>query len=152
MRKVCRMVLLFVSICAVLFVAASATDESKSYSVRIDLPNGDYVIETITEDADTTVTRATSTKSGHKTSVYYNSDDEAIFGVRVDGTFSYTGSTAWATSSTATVYIYDDSASYVSKSTDYSSNFATATGKVKYNYVTISRTATLYCDKNGNLS
>ena len=150
MKKVSRMLILFISCCAIFFASVGASNVEKISSARIDLPNGDYVIETVVEDD--TMTRATNTKSGHKTSVYYNSNDVAIFGVRVDGTYTYTGSTSRATSSTATVYVYDSSASYVSKSASYASNYATATGKVKYNYVTIPRTVTLYCDRNGNIS
>lgn len=48
--------------------------------------------------------------------------------------------------------LYNSNVSYVSKSASYSSNYATATGTVKYLSMNISRTATLYCDKNGNLS
>lgn len=152
MKKLSHILFLLIICCAIFCMAVNASDESKTSSVRIDLPNGDYIIETVIENADTTATRATSTKSGYKTSVYYNSSDIAIFGVRVDGTFSYTGTSSWATASSATVYIYDSSASYVSKSTSYSSNYATATGKVKYNYVTIPRTVTLYCSASGVLS
>lgn len=152
MKKASHLLFIFISCCAIFFMTANASDESITSSVRIDLPDGNYVIETVTENTDTLTTRATSTKSGYKTSVYYNSSNVAIFGVRVDGTFSYTGTSSWSTSAAATVYIYDDSGSYVSKSASYSSNYATATGKVKYNYVTIPRTVTLYCDKNGNLS
>lgn len=152
MKKASHLLFILFFCCAIFFVTANASDESITSSVRIDLPNGDYVIETVAESSDTSITRATNTKSGHKTSVYYNSSDVAIFGVRVDGTFSYTGTSSWSTSASATVYIYDDSGSYVSKSSSYSGNYATATGKVKYNYVTIPRTVTLYCDKNGNLS
>lgn len=152
MKKASHFLLTLIIFCAIFFTTANASDESITSSVRIDLPNGDYVIETVTENADISTTRAASTKSGHKTSVYYNSSNVAIFSVRVDGTFSYTGSSSWSTSASATVYIYDDSASFVSKTSSYDSNYATATGKVKYNYVTIPRTVTLYCDKNGNLS
>jgi hypothetical protein len=133
MRKAVRLMFLLISYCAVLLVIANATDGSTMSSVRIDLPNGDYVIETISENENAALTRASSTQSGYKTSVYYNSSNVAIFGVRVDGVFCYTGASSWATSSAATVYIYDSSASYVSKLASYSSNYATATGKVKYN-------------------
>lgn len=152
MKKASHLLFILFFCCAIFFVSANASNESITSSVRIDLPNGDYVIETVAESTDTPITRATNTKSGHKTSVYYNSSNVAIFGVRVDGAFSYTGTTSWSTSGSATVYIYDSSASYISKSASHSSNYASATGKVKYNYVTIPRTVTLYCDKNGNLS
>ena len=90
--------------------------------------------------------------SGTKTSTRYTASGHAVFAVKVDGSFKYTGSSSWSTSASATVSIYDSNASYVSKSASYSSNYASATGNVTYLGTPISRTVTLYCDKDGNLS
>lgn len=117
---------------------------------RIDLPDGGYIIEEVTQTPS--LTRATYSTSGTKTSTRYTASGQAVFAVKVNGSFKYTGSSSWATSASATVSIYDSNASYVSKSASYSSNYATATGKVTYLGTPISRTVTLYCDKNGNLS
>lgn len=117
---------------------------------RFDLPDGGYIIEELVENS--ALTRASGTKSGYKTSTRYNSNGHALYAVEVIGSFEYDGSIAKATSASASVYIYDSDVSYVSKSSNYSSNFATATGRVEYLGVREARTATLYCDKNGNLS
>lgn len=155
MKKSIISILSLILFCSSLMVSvcASNTEDARVISSkRIDLENGCYIIEEVSQYSETVSTRATQTVSGDKTSTYYNSSSEAIFRVKVVGKFSYTGSSSWSTSASATVYIYDDSASFVSKSASYDSNYATATGEVKYNYVTIPRTVTLYCDKNGNLS
>jgi hypothetical protein len=53
MRKAVRLMFLLISYCAVLLVIANATDGSTMSSVRIDLPNGDYIIETISDPRTT---------------------------------------------------------------------------------------------------
>lgn len=116
---------------------------------RIDLDDGGYIVEEIVSSS---TARAASTKSGTKTSTRYNSNDVKLFSVVVTGTFRYNGTTSWATASSATVNIYDSNVTYVSKSTSYSSNYAKATGSVTYYGDSESRTVTLYCDKDGNLS
>lgn len=154
-KKVFLTLFLLLCSCSVFLVAAGATDSQSGAATvtrRTDFEDGSYVIEEITEDATPIMARATSSKSGTKNATYYNSSNTAIFGVKVTGSFSYNGSSAWATASSATVYIYDSSASYVSKSATYSGNSASATGKAKYNYVTVPLTTTLYCSKNGALS
>ncbi|MGN1026933.1 MAG: hypothetical protein ACI4P4_11085 [Faecousia sp.] len=132
--------------------ASNNSNEVLVSSVHIDLPDGGYIIEEITEVEVNSVTRATSTKSGSKTSTRYTASDTAIFAVKVTGTFSYTGSSSWATSSAATVYTYVSGASFVSKSASYSGNTATATGTVEYLGFDLTRTVNLSCDENGNLS
>lgn len=132
--------------------AASAEPETKTVSVtRIDLDNGDYWLEEVVEYTDAPVTRATSYKSGYKTSTYV-SGGSAIYTVRVDGSFGYNGTSAWATGAAATVTLHTSAATYVTKSSSYSGNSATATGTVQYNGGNRTRSVTLYCDKDGNLS
>ena len=148
--------LFFVTLCSISLFAVSASAasiESDVISVktsRIDLPDGGYIIEEITQMPSSA--RTTYSTSGSKTSTRYTASGHAVFAVKVDGSFKYTGSSSWSTSASATVSIYDSNASYVSKSASYSSNYATATGNVTYLGTSISRTATLYCDKKGNLS
>lgn len=118
---------------------------------RIELADG-YIIEEITEIDSFSPLRTTATKSGTKTSTRYTESGTAIFAVKVTGTFSYTGSASWATSSTATVYTYISGATYVSKSSNYSGNTATATGTVKYLGFNLTRTVNLSCSAGGVLS
>lgn len=154
MKKVFACILAVLCCCSVIATPVAATDinvDMISVSTsRIELPDGGYIIEEVTQTP--AISRATSYTSGAKTSTRYTSDNQALFAVKVTGSFGYNGSLSWSTSSTATVYIYDSGVTYKSKSASYRSNYATATGTVEYLSMTISRTATLYCDKNGNLS
>lgn len=154
MKKLFYSAIYFFCCCIIMVSSVSATDTDSPNLVinRTVFSDGSYVIETISECANVNTARSTNSKTGSKTAVYYDSSDVAIFGVKVTGSFEYNGSTSEATNSVATVYIYDSSATYVSKSATYSGNTASATGKVKYNYVTIPLTTSLSCDKNGNLS
>lgn len=117
---------------------------------RIELPNGDYIIETITENEMQTY--ATNTKSGTKTATRYTSSNVPLFSVTVTGTFTYTGTTSKATSATSTVNILNSNVSYISKSSSCSGKSATATGAAAYNNITYSATTTLTCSATGTLS
>lgn len=140
--------------CYLLFVLPVSAAESlptvSTSSTRIELEDGGYIIEEVT--STTELARATSSKSGTKTSTRYGADGTKLYAVKVTGSFKYTGSTSWSTSSSATVYTYDSDVTYVSKSATYASNYARATGSVTYLGDPESRTVTLYCDKDGNLS
>lgn len=154
MKKLFACFLAVLCCCSLFAVSVSASDVNSGAmtvsTCRIDLPDGRYIIEEVTQAPE--FARATSYTSGSKTSTRYTSDGHALFAVKVTGSFGYNGSTSWSTSASATVSIYDSGVSYVSKSASYSSNYATATGTVEYLSMTISRTVTLYCDKDGNLS
>lgn len=158
MKKTIALCMAVLCCFSVLLFPVSATDVNTTTeeifvsSSRIELPDGGYIIETVKKIETPTVARTTYNTSGTKTTVRYTASGTAVYGVEVYGTFSYTGSSSWATSSTATVYTYHKNASYVSKSASYSGATAYATGTVKYLTVTESRTAALSCDKNGNLS
>ena len=132
-------------------MSATAVDTAGcTTTTRYNLPDGGYILEEVTELSN--ATRASGTKSGEKTSVRYTADNQAVYGVKVTGTFNYTGSSSTAIYSAATVSIYKTGASAVSKSARYSGNTAYATGTVKYLGISETRTAALSCDKNGNLS
>lgn len=124
--------------------------ERKISYERIDLEDGGYIIVEIEESEIQLF--ASKTKSGTKTATRYTSSNSAVFSVVVTGTFTYDGSTSQATSSSATVNIHNTSATYVSKSANYSGNTATATGKVKYGGITYPLTVSLSCSATGVLS
>lgn len=156
MKRAFAICLTLLCCCASFIFSVCATNTSSNISgtvvsvTRVDLPDGGYILEEISQIP--TSTRASGSKSGQKTSTRYGANGSAIYAVEVVGSFNYNGSYAKATSASATVYIYDSGVSYVSKSSNYSSNFATATGNIKYYGDPESRTVTLYCDKDGNLS
>lgn len=131
-------------------VCAESSQKSVVSFDHIDLPNGDYIIEIITETD--VQAYATNTKSGTKTATRYTSDNVALFSVTVTGTFSYNGSTSKATSASATVNLLNPAVSYVSKSAKCSGNSAIATGTTKYCDVTYYGTTKLSCSSSGVLS
>lgn len=113
------------------------------------LENGDYVITEIFEPS----IQMRAGKTGAKTLTYYNSAGNAVFAVTVNGTFSYTyGSSSSATGASAVVDIYNTNAKFVSKNAYTSGASAVAVGNVRYNASNASKTATLTCDRYGNLS
>ena len=153
MKKSISLFLAVVLCLSAFILPASAADRPENTPAtvtRIDLADGGYIIDQISEIPS--VARASGTKSGERLRIRYAADNTAIYGVKVTGSFSYNGSSSSATSSVATVYIYHSGASYVTKSAWCSGNTAYATGSVKYLGITESRTPALSCDKNGNLS
>lgn len=79
--------------------AVSAATETETYTEYYD--DGSYTVVTITETPVINGARAASkTKSGTKTSKYYDSADKLQWTATVDGTFTYNGSSATCTSST----------------------------------------------------
>lgn len=136
-------------------VAAYADVENDTTSTTVEyLEDGSYIMTTVEEE--TSLFRA-STKTGSKTATFYNSDDEVQWIVKITGTFSYTGSSATCTRSTATYTIYDSSWKVTSYSATKSGR--TATGKFTLKqYLTLipirteNRTVTLSCSNSGTLS
>lgn len=133
---------------------ADETDDTVVSSTVEYFEDGSYLVTTIEEQP--TLTRA-STKSGSKSSKYYDSDDELQWVVTVKGTFSYTGSSATCTSASTTYSIYDTSWKVTSATATKSGRTATGKFTVK-KYVTfipmITRNATviLSCSNSGTLS
>ena len=102
-------------------------------------------------------TRAGGTISGSKVKNYYDSKGTLCWQFVLNGSFSYTGSSATCTSSTCSVSIYSQGWYVISKNASKSGNTASAnatmgesSGGVLANQVSAS--LTLRCDKNGNLS
>lgn len=102
-------------------------------------------------------TRAGGTVSGSKVKNYYDSKGTLCWQFVLNGSFSYTGSSATCTSSTCSVSIYSQGWYVISKNASKSGNTASAnatmgesSGGVLANQVSAS--LTLRCDKNGNLS
>ena len=140
---ICTIMLVSLSIPA---LASAGSERLVSRTIEY-LENGDYIVREVFEP----LIQPRSSKTGSAIETYRNSSGAAIWTVKVTGTFTYTGSTSSATSSSASVSIYNPNASFVSKNASYSGNTARATGSVKYSGYTVSLTASVSCDKNGNL-
>lgn len=113
------------------------------------LDDGSYII-TEWETAPT-ATRSVSSKT--KTSTYYSSSGSAIFSVSLTGNFTYTsGVSAKATSQSASVTVYSDSASYVTKSSSRSGASVYGSGTVYYAGRNRTLSLQMTCDVYGNIS
>lgn len=120
--------------------------------------DGSSITTTITQLANNDLTRATKTITGSKTKTVKNSDGDVLYKFKVTGTFSVNegvSSTCTAVSCSASNLASGWSLDSSTKSK--SGNKATATGVFKYTVlfittITQETTATLTCDKNGNLS
>ena len=156
MKQSFSLALVFMLVAALLIPVVQADDsptDSGYLSIEY-LDNGDYIITEYAQDLSRGLSPNSimATKPGTKTATYYNSAGTRIWSVTVDGTFSYTyGVSATATGATATVNIYAAGATFVSKSASTTGNTATATGTVRYNGVTTSKSVSVSCDKYGNI-
>ena len=136
--------------------SVSASTQYSNITTQITyLDNGDY-LETTIYDNDATLTRATSKKSGTKTTTY-KSDGKALWYVSVTGTFTYTGSSSKCTAASVKAASYVDTWKISNKSSSYKNNTATGSATAKLYYgplpvTTINQKVTLTCDSKGNLS
>lgn len=142
---------LFLVICLVLCSvphASAASDASVYY-----FEDGSYIIETV----ELTHARNGNNTSSRTTQSYYSPSGELCWTATLAATFHYTGSSATCTSAVCTTTIYNSSWYEVSKTTTRSGGTATTNltmGKsvLGIQTQTVSRTITLTCDKDGNIS
>ena len=130
---------------------SSETIYNSSYTYFED---GSYVITTISEEISQA--RA-STKSGQKTSTFYDSDNVAQWSATLKGTFTYSGSSATCTASSITYTIYSSKLKVTSAQATKSGNKATGNVTAKRYLLgipvqTINKTITLTCSASGVLS
>lgn len=118
------------------------------------LPDGSYIVTTITEGP----TMRDGTKTASKSMHNYNANDELQWMIVVTGTFTYNGTTAQCTNvSGSTSIVATNSWSKVSE--EYMKSGATATYTVTFGIKTLGIALSqrdfsvhLTCDANGNLS
>ena len=119
------------------------------------LENGDYVITTLEEENTLSFARSTATKSGKRTTKYYNNSNQLLWTFTLSGTFSYNQKTATCTKTSCSFSSTTSTWTAASKSATKSG--ATATGKITAKHTvdgkssTTSRTITLSCKPNGTL-
>lgn len=146
-RVLCAVMTLMLVFC-VLPVSAFASENEIIY-----LDDGSYItVETITSGM-----RASGSVSGGKQYTHYGNDGGSNWKAVLNGSFTYTGSSATCTSSSVNVTIYDSSWYVISKSASKSGNQAigSVTMGEKADGVTVMKvpvSLSLQCDPNGNLS
>lgn len=152
MRKIISVLVVLTLVFACLPTNSCAAEANENQNI-IAFEDGSY-IEIVVEE---TISRATNTKSGHKTYTYYDSTDTIEWQAKLSASFTYTGTTSSCTSASCTVTVYDSRWYEISNTTTRSGNAATTalTMGRKLLGITISKpeyTITLTCDKDGNLS
>lgn len=150
MKRFLAIVLTVLLTASALSMTAAAAPADKLISTSTEyLEDGSSIVTSVYESA----IQPRTGKKGYKEAVYKAADGTKVFAVTVDGTFEYTyGVSSKATGAAAKVAIYSPKASYVSKNAYTSGASAIATGVVKYNENTVSKTVVLTCDRYGNLS
>lgn len=153
MKRMFVLVLCVILLISILAFPASATSATEDEQVIIsqtveDLGNGYYYIETIYVPAIQTFG---NTKTGTKTAQCISSGT-TIFTISVTGIFTYDGVSSEATSASGSIATYVENATIKSRSAYTSGASAISTGSVSYWGITLQKTVTLTCDKNGKLS
>lgn len=148
---VCCFILIFsISTMSVNAISVSASHPQRSMDQNVEyFDDGSYVIT----EWDVTVPSPHTTASRTKKSTYYSSNDVAIFAVSLTGQFSYTyGSSAKATGQSVSVSIYDDSTTYVTKSSSRSGATVYGSGTVRYRGANRTLSLQMTCSIYGNIS
>lgn len=142
--------ILLISNTLALPVAATQTEnEQIIVSQTIEHINDEcYFIETIYVPS---IQPYSGSKTGTKVAECVSSGT-TIYTLSVTGTFTYDGTTADATSAKCAIATHVSNATISSRNAYTSGASAIATGSVVYYGITLQKTVTLTCDKNGNLS
>lgn len=140
-------------VCSAFCFPTSALEIAKTDTTIEYLDNGDYIETTITYYE---TNARVATKSGSKTSRYYNADGDTMWSVTVNGTFNYNGTTSSCTSVSRSTTAPGASWSIKSSSCSKSGNCASATAIATCKGVLTSKdytlTVNLYCSPYGILS
>ncbi len=152
MKRLACCVMAMVLLAAMLPVFGNAASYGEEVVTEV-FADGSYETESIYKMQ----TRAGGTISGSKVRNHYDTKGTLCWQFVLNGSFSYTGSSATCTSSTCSVSIYSQGWYVISKNASKGGNTASAnatmgesSGGVLANQVSAS--LTLRCDKNGNLS
>lgn len=143
---------IFCGFMATAYASGCVTHDSVEY-----LQDGSYFITTVMENSEIVVPLSI-TCSGSKTTAYYSKSGSKLWSVTVTGTFTYgSGSRAVCTKSTVSANVYSSSWKITHSSASKSGNSAsaTATGTLYSDSApinSITKTVTLTCSANGNLS
>lgn len=152
MRKLISLLSVILMIAVLCPNTALANDEMVTDSYVEYFDDGSYMVTELSENTITTF--AAQTASSYKVSHFYNSNNVKEWTVRLDATFSYTGSSATCTSAKTSYTIYNDAWKVTSAVPSKSGNKATGTFTVK-KYVlgipvkTVNKTLTITCSNTG---
>jgi len=129
-------------------VSAETMEQPTGQTIIEKCDDGSYFVTEIVEEP---TTRATKTKTGTKSTTYYNANDVKQFKFDLKGTFTYTGTSAKCTKATATVTTYNGS-SVLSKKAYPSGASAYGSTTVQFKNIRTSKSLRLTCSAKGVLS
>lgn len=159
MKKILSVLLAAIMILSAANIAVFAvdTDETKTTSATQVFADGSYIVVKLHESDETNATKATKTKTGSKDYEFHSSDGDLRWVVTVNGTFTYTGSSATCTKATVATKVYNSAWKIISATASKSSNKATANFTVKRYTLgivtkTVTDSVTLTCSAKGVLS
>ena len=157
MKKTLKLLLIFLYVLSFNSIDIKAREDYSSTNTVIeDLGNNCYLITTIEQKKNSNENKTTKTISGSKKVAYMNGNT-LLWSVQVNGSFSYTGSSAKYIKATVTTTCPSTEWKITSKSASKSNNIAIAkaTGKKYFLGVciqTVNRTVSLKCSNTGKLS
>lgn len=129
--------------------AAEVADNVRKTTTIEYLEDGSFfVIEVV----QLTVTVRSNSTNGYKSATYYSGTGVKVWQIELHGYFTYNGSSATATSATASVYLYSSSAAPTDKNAYVSGASAYGSATVNYMGNVTTKSVKLTCDRNGNLS
>lgn len=152
MRKLISLLSVILMIAVLCPNTALANDKIVTDSYVEYFDDGSYIVTELSENTITTF--AAQTTSSYKVSHFYNSNNVKEWTVRLDATFSYTGSSATCTSAKTSNTIYNDAWKVTSAVPSKSGNKATGTFTVKKYALgipikTVNKTLTITCSNTG---
>lgn len=158
MKKFIVLIITVIMIFSVLSVSVCAESNSTIVLETTEyFEDGSYSITVLTVNNETAVSKEISTKTGSKTTVFYNADNEKMVTVKLTASFSYTGSSATCTSVTPSYTIHDSHWRVTNSTGTKSVNKAIGEFTAK-RYVlgiptqTVDKTLTITCSNTGVLS
>lgn len=156
MRKTFITFLLFVSLLIPHDVEASSTLSVSTDSIEY-FSDGSYFLTTISIEDEIRNQRATTTRTASKTKSYVDSSGTTLWSFTITGSFAYNGYTCTCGQAKITTNVYSNEWKFTSTSAVPRNNTAigniTAKQYINNNLVrTITDSATLTCDVNGNVS
>lgn len=140
-----------------IFTTTVCASDCVAYNSMEYLEDGSYFTTTVTNNSEK-ATLFSNVRSGNKTTTYYSRSGNKLWSVTVTGTFTYgTGSRATCIKSTVSTNVYSSSWRITNSSASKNGNnaSATSTGTLYRNSTpidSITKTVTLTCSVNGNLS
>lgn len=108
MKKIISFLLVVITVFSIFTVSVFAKEQKENvFKITEYFEDGSYMVTTLEVENKNSIARATSTKTGSKTVIFYNADDEKMVTVKLTATFSYTGSSVTCTNVSPTFTVHN---------------------------------------------